>query len=285
MQKASSPHPPRDDRILIVNRIFHLALAAVVFPFFYGLTFFPENTDSNFAWSLRPTMSAFWFASLYLTVVYAFIRAGLAKKWHHMALVMWTTIPVLAALGVTTLLHWDKFPKGMLIFYVWLTVYIIAPLPLTWLAPANGRRGTRTPDPGDVVVPLNVRMTSLAISLIFLLTGAGLLFLPWVMIDIWPWKISLLSSRAVGCLFLAPTVAHVVGLFETRWSAFRLVTQAAILWFVAVLVSVVRAWPEFDKSRPATWVFVLFVVLEIAFTVHTYRRMEQMRKQGKQSSK
>ena len=113
--------PPRDDRILPITRVLFGALVDVVFPFFFGLTVHPANTAENFAWPLAPRMSALLFGTLYFAVVYSFTRVAFARKWHRVSLVLVATLPVLTALGIVSLRHWEKFTNDPPRLAVWIT--------------------------------------------------------------------------------------------------------------------------------------------------------------------
>jgi uncharacterized membrane protein HdeD (DUF308 family) len=43
---------------------------------------------------------------------------------------------------------------------------------------------------------------------------------------------------------------------ETRWSGGRILVETMLLGVAVAVVSVVRAWDEFDTGRAATWIFV-----------------------------
>lgn len=270
--------PIRDDRILLVTRLLFGLFALVVFPFFVGLTFYPEHTEANFSWPIAPRMSAMMFGSLYFAVVYGFLRVAFAKKWHHVALVLWATLPVLAMLGVVTLMHWDKFTSDPLRLGVWITAYLVFPPVLTILLGLNLRRDPKTPDPDDVEVPLGVRRLSIVFGLAFGAVGLALVLAPTFMATIWPWPVKKLAAQGIGCLLLAPFAVQLVALSESRWSSIRVVTESAILWFTAIGVAVFRTFDEFDTSRPFTWVFLVFLAAEWLLAVWLYLGLEARRR-------
>jgi hypothetical protein len=270
--------PPRDDRIFPITRVLFGALVIVVFPFFYGLTFNPGNTAENFAWPLAPKMSALLFGTLYFAVVYSFLRVAFARLWHRVALVLVATLPVLVALGIVSLRHWEKFTTDPPRLAVWVTVYLVFPPFLALLLWWNWRRDPKVPEADDVVVPLGLRRLSLVLGLVFAAVGAALILAPVAMADVWPWAVKPLAAQAIGALFLAPAAVQLVIQREERWSALKLVVEAGILWFGAILVSVVRTFEEFDRSRPMTWLFIGFLAVELGLTVWMYLYFESKRR-------
>lgn len=272
--------PIRDDSVLLATRVAHLLLVIAVVPSFYVLTFHPDQTATRFAWPLVPTMSAMFFGSLYLAVIYSFSRVTFAKRWHEVEQVLWATFPVLVCLGVVTVVHWEKFAHGTLRFAIWALAYLILPPFLLWILVVNRRRDPRTLGPDDVVVPTLVRRAAFVFAIVVGLVAAGLLFAPTAMAGVWPWPIKPLASQALGGLLTAASTVQFAVAFEKRWSALRLVAQSAILWMSMLLVSVVRAFEQFDTSRAFTWGFLAFLGLEWVLAVGSYVFLERRRKRA-----
>ena len=87
-----------------------------------------------------------------------------------------------------------------------------------------------------------------------------------------------LAAQGIGCLLLAPFAVQLVALSESRWSAIRVVTESAILWFSAIWVAVIRTFDEFDTSRPFTWVFLAFLAAEWLLATWLYLGLEARRR-------
>lgn len=270
----------RDDSILLATRIAHFVLAIAVAPSAYILTIHPDETATRFAWPLAPTMSAMFFGSLYFAVIYSFLTVTFAKRWHEVEQVLWATFPVLVCLGVVTVLHWEKFAHGTVRFSIWAAAYLVFPPFLLLVLVLNRRRDPRTPSPEDIEVPRIVRRAALWFAILVSLVAAALLFAPTFMAGVWPWPIKPLASQALGGLLTAAATVQFAVAFEKRWSALRLVARSAILWMSMLLVSVVRAFEQFDTSRPGTWVFLAFLGLEWVLAVGTYVVLESQRKRA-----
>jgi hypothetical protein len=267
-------HVPTD-RNYLLTRITHGVFAAIVLPFFIGLYFYPENTERNFAWPLTPRMSAMLFGSFYLSVVFNYSIVALSKKWHEIAIIVWTTIPTLTCLGIVTVLHWDKFHHNTLPFYVWFVVYLILPSYLLVMLLFNRREETHTIEANEAIVPVWLRAVSAVLSLLSIFMAFQMLFYPTKMIADWPWALKPLGARAIGCLFLAPAVAHCFAAVDKRWSSVRLAAQSSFIWFGSLFFAVYRSWDEFDTTRNSTWVFITVLVVEILLAVVAYVLMER----------
>ena len=64
----------------------------------------------------------------------------------------------------------------------------------------------------------------------------------------------------------------------TRWSAARVIVESMLLGLAIGLVSVARAWDEFDTGRPATWVFLTSLIALTALMAALYIGMERRRR-------
>lgn len=257
--------PIRDDRILFPIRIVFALFAVLVVPSFVALYFHPTESATNFAWPLAPRMSAFVFAALYLAVVVGFVRVTFARKWHHVELVAWATLPVLVSLGVVTLLHWSKFTSDPIRFGIWILAYLVLPLPLASLIALNRRRDPRVPDADDVRLGATTRRVSWVFAAMYAATAVILIFFPSFASGVWPWPLKPLSSQALGSLALAPAIVHALGALDGRWSAVRFVAEDGMVWLLGIWSVMPRAFSEFDTSRPLTWAFIAVLVVETLY--------------------
>jgi hypothetical protein len=245
-----------DDRILPEVHWVAGVVVLVLVTAAFILYFFPDKTADLFAWTIHPTMSALCMGAGYAAGAYYFARVFVGPKWHWVgtyfpAIATFTTI-----LGVATIVYWDKFNHGTLPFYAWVFLYWTTPilLPILWLR--NRRTDPGSPDPGDVLVSRPVRIvTGIA--------GAGLLtlvvlfiLLPDVMISVWPWALTPAVSLSIAGWLSAPGVCYVLLASETRWSAWRVILQHQLIAVGLILIAAVRAWGEFDTSKPSTWLFM-----------------------------
>ncbi|MBL8858256.1 MAG: hypothetical protein JNL28_07135 [Planctomycetes bacterium] len=270
--------PPPTNRTFWITRVVFAVIAVVLSPYCYWLTTNPANTAENFAWTLAPRFSALMFASLYLAGVYGFLRIAFGREWHRVALLVSAILAVLAGLGVVSLLHWEKFTSDPLRIGIWSTAYLIFPPILLVLIVLNRKQDPRTPAADDVVVPASLRRFTLILGLVFGAVGAALILAPATMSEIWPWAMKPLAAQSIGVLLVAPAVAQVIALRESRWSALKLVTETGLIWFTAILVSVVRCLAEFDRTRPATWLFFAFLIVEWGMILWMYLSFEKARR-------
>jgi hypothetical protein len=273
----------RDDRILPLTRLVSCCIPPFLLIAFIMLYFFPQdgvalNGTPLFAWVIKPTMTPLIMGGGYISGAYFFIRLIMGGKWHWFAHGLPAITSFTWFMGLSTLLHWDRFLHDHVSFYAWLGLYLITPflVPLLWFRNRGADPGT--PDPGDVVVPAQVRRVVLVVSVIMLVLALGMFLAPGAVIPIWPWQLTPLTARVIGGWFSLPAI---MGLFlsrDPRWSAWRILLESQIIAFVLILIGVLRAWSDFNPANPMTWLFIASLVLLSAGIAVLYVSMERRRR-------
>ena len=266
------------DRVLPATR----ALAAVIVPFlvlaFIVLVPRPTDTKRLFAWQIASSMSAMVLGSVYLGGAYFFVRVVRASQWHTVAGGFVPVGTFASLMGVTTILHWQRFLHGNVAFWLWVGLYFTTPLLVFMVFWRNQREYDSRSDASG-------RIGSVAAGA-FLLVGvtsmATCLFLylfPGRAAAVWPWRLTPLTARMLGAIF-ALGVAGVGAWWERRWSAMRILLQVAGLMLVLILIAAARAHAEFDSSKPLTWMLLAGFTATMAALVGLYVRMESSRSRG-----
>src|SRR5579864_4860940 len=246
----------RTDRIFPETRW----LSAIIIPFllaaFGVLYLLPEHTGQLFAWNIQPRMTSMMLGEAYLAGAYFFIRAVLSPRWHWVAVGFLPVTTFATLMGISTILHWDRFNHSSVAFWTWVVLYFATP----FLVPAVWWRNRKT-DPGtldtrDLLVPAWVRwiIGVLGAGAVFI----GLLFFlqPNFMIGAWPWKLTLLTARVMGTMFALAGAGAICIALDARWSAVRIAFQSQMIALVLVVLAIVFSWGDFRQANPLTWVFV-----------------------------
>jgi hypothetical protein len=271
-----SVHPDRNDRIYRETKW----LAGFIVPFlvaaFYILYMRPTETAALFAWEIKPTMTAMMLGAIYIGGAYYFVRVMGAERWHWIQIGLLPVTVFASLLGVATILHWDRFNHEHVSFFAWASLYFTTPFLVvaTWLR--NRLTDPGTPDADDAVLPQVVRVTMGAVGVLSFAVSMVLFTFPHLMIGAWPWTLTPLTARVVGAMFALGLTAFGIGR-ERRWSAVRIMLQAQIFMMVMVLTATVRAWAEFDKALPSTWLFLVGLLLIIFLSIGFYVYMERQR--------
>jgi hypothetical protein len=263
---------PRSDRVLLSTRI----LAAAIVPFlvlaFFVLVPWPSDTKRLFAWAIKPTMSAMVLGSVYLGGAYFFLRVVRARRWHTVAGGFLPVAAFATLMGVTTIVHWDRFLHRHVAFWLWVGLYFTTPFLVLAVFLRNQREYDSTMD----FSPRIGRPAAGALVLAGVASLAMCVFLylfPARAMSVWPWQLTPLTARMLGAVF-ALGVAGIGAWRERRWSAIRILLQVAGFMLVLILIAAARAHSEFDTSNALTWLFLAGFAMTTAALVVLYVRME-----------
>ena len=257
-------------------------LAIVIVPFlliaFYILFLRTGETKELFAWEIAAPMTAMMLGSAYIGGAYFFMRASLAKRWHHIGVGFLPVATFASYMGLATILSWDKFTQGHVSFYAWVVLYFTTPFLVLaeWLR--NRRTDPGTPDPHDFVFPRAARYVLSAAGLTNIVLSTLLLITPQGMIDIWPWMLTPLTARVVGGMFALQGMFGLCIALDGRWSAARLTLESQLVSMLFILIAVVRTWSTFDQGRPFTWIFVVSITAIILAVIAFYMLVENHRR-------
>jgi hypothetical protein len=268
----------RTDRILPETRWLALLIIPFLVAAFILLFIWPNDTDKLFAWTIKPAMTPMMLAAAYMGGTYFFTRVFLAKQWHLVKLGFLPVTVFASLLGIATLLHWDRFNHSHISFYTWALLYFTTPFLVfaVWLR--NRMTDPGSAEPGEMIIPLVIRLFIGVIGVITLAVGLLLFLQPLLMIRIWPWLLTPLTARVVGAMFALPGVVGLGIALEPRWSAARIILEAQALSIAMILIATARAWRDFNQSNPLTWFFVgglsfLLVALAVLYiSIEIHRR-------------
>jgi hypothetical protein len=245
------------DRILPYTR----GVGAFIIPFLvaaWGILYlFPANTDTLFAWTIKPPLTAMFLGSAYLGGIWFFVQVVRPNRWHA---VRWGFPAVLVfstLLATATFLHWGKFHFGHISFIVWVTLYVVTPFLVLAAMIVNRREDPRVPDDPDIVVPAWVRILLAIVGLAALACGLVLFVVPQVAIDVWGWPLTPLTARVAGAILTLPGMVNVWMLGDPRWSAFRQIFQAQLASLVFITLALTLRSGELLWSRSAAPLFVV----------------------------
>ena len=276
----ATPDPVRsvnDDRVLARTRWVSLMIIPFLAVAFVVLVPWPSDTARLFAWDIKPTLTSMVLGSVYLGGAYFFFRVFRAKEWHT---VKGGFVPVgtfAALMGVATIAHWDKFLHTHVAFWLWAGLYFTTPFLVFWVFFAN-RKHDAPATSADLLLSVGVSRIIAVVGGLSLVTGAFLFLLPNQAVTIWPWTLTLLTSRVLGAIFCLG-IAGLGALFDRRWSSARVLLQVAALMLALITAAGARATGEFDSANVMTWLiaggFVAVLAAIIVLSVRMRARTAQ----------
>jgi len=252
------------DRIYPFTKFVAALLGSVVLFAFVVLYFFPTRTKQLFAWPIAPPMTAMFIGASYVNGVIFFGAVLLGKKWHrvwapHIGVFVFATLLLIA-----TLLHWDRFTHGHPVFYVWVFIYVVAPVLTPIALILNMREDRHLPDDRDAVVPFGLRIIWVIPGILFLIAALYAFVKPAWLIPIWPWKATPLTMRVMMGFYSMLGVAVIAVLREPRWSAWRIGLIGVIAWHALVVIGAFLRQADFKNGLFHGWWLPFEAVLLVA---------------------
>lgn len=243
---------PRDDRILPLTRLVGAIIGPVLLVAFGILWGVPDQTSELFAWTISPGMTSLVMGAGYGTGVYFFYRVVTIDGWHRVASIFPGIAVFTWFMAAATGLHWGNFNHAHIAFWLWTVLYVVSPalIPAIWLL--NQRMAPEEPFDGGRRVPDAIRGVGAVSGAAITLIAVALFFVPDVMISVWPWSVSPLTTRILLGWFALLGTVNAVAAFETRWSGWRILVHSQVIGLGLVLLGAVRAFGDFDTASPYT---------------------------------
>jgi len=250
----------RDDRIFGITRV-SLAIVDLALLFaFLVLYLFPQTTAQNFAWEIKPSITAVFMGAGYISGAFMFIYAIFGNRWHRVRNSLLPVSTFATVMLVVTLLHYDRFIHTNFAFILWMIIYIVTPFLVPWLWYNNLKTDPGTPEPGDKLVPRLVCQIAGLAGIVTLLFWVVSFIDPNLMISFWPWKLTPLTARTICAWGSLISVGGVILFREQRWSAWRFNIQAIALWQALMVIGSILHREDFVNGSLINGYFIAIVV-------------------------
>ena len=247
-------------RVLAVLLVPFLLVASVL------LYVFPTRTETLFAWTISPPITAMFLACAYIGGIWFFVRVARETRWHRVHRGFVAVLVFSTLLGLATVLHWDRFHHGTFIFVVWATLYATTPFLTAAVLGVHRFVDDGRPEQRDYLLPGSVRAVLVAVGLAALAAGLALFLFPVQLGPLWAWELTPLTARVVGTALTLPGMVNLFLIRDARWSAFREVFQAQIVSLLFILLALLLG--RDDLTGPsAVPVVVGFGVSFVAYVV------------------
>lgn len=216
--------------------------------------------------------------SAYAGGIYYFTGVILTRQWHRIKVGFIPVTIFASILNVTTILHWDKFNHGTLPFFAWVSLYFTTPFIIFGLWLSNRRQDTNQPDTGEAIIPPIIRFIIGAIGVTTLAIAIFLFLNPSLMIQLWPWTLTPLTSRVMAAMFSLPGMVGLGMAMDSRWSSAQVILQSQGFSIFLILVAVLRDQSAFNWSTPGIWLFTIGLAGMLAGIVAFYGYFARLQK-------
>ena len=229
-----------------------------------SLYFLSAQTNVYFSWTINPPLTAAFLGAGYLAsflleflsareTVWAKTRPAVPAVWVFTFLTL-----------IVTLLHLDKFHFGSTRFitlagtWVWLAVYVTVPIAMGILWIHQMRKPGIDP-PRLTPLPTWLKTILFVQGGIMLLFGVILLLSPSTMIAIWPWQLSVLTSRAIGAWGIGIGIIALEAGWENDWTRLFPMMTSYLVYGLLQTINLLRFTSTLNWSASAAILYTIFI--------------------------
>lgn len=184
-----------------------------------------------------PPLHARFIGAIYLSGLVLMIAGMVVRKWTDIRIIPLMTALWTGGLLLVSLFHLEEFDFSTAQSRIWFAAYIVYPAIALWL---TWRRGLLDPrrHGGRTRMPRGAERYLLIQGAVVTVLGAALFLVPGVMVDLWPWPITVLLAQ----IYSAPFLAYGVGsLLLARRDVTHIQVLAAATAFLVFSVGVLVA--------------------------------------------
>ena len=241
------------------------AASSLVFLAGLQLSLLTEQTDTYFAWTIAPPLTAAFLGAAYWAAVPVELIAARETVWAKArvavpAIWLFTTLTLVA-----TLVHFDRFHFSSPIAsaqgaaWFWLAIYAGVPVAMLLIGWLQIRAPGGDPPRGSPA-PTWMRVLVLGQGGGMLVFGAGLFLLPSAVAPLWPWPLTTLTSRAIGAWLIGIGFAAVHATRENDLPRITPLAGGYVAFAVLELIALARYAGTVNWAMPAAWVYLAFLL-------------------------
>jgi hypothetical protein len=242
------------------------------------LYLFPARTETLFAWTIAPPLTALFLACAYIGGIWFFVRVVRETRWQRVHRGFNAVLVFATLLGAATVVHWDRFHQGTVILVVWATLYATTPFLTAVVLGLHRGVDDGRPEERDYRLPGGVRAVLVLVGLAALAAGGALFLFPVQLGPLWAWELTPLTARVVGAVLTLPGMVNLWMLRDARWSTFRQLFQAQIVSLAFILLALVLA--RDDLTGPSAVPVVVGLCVSFVAYVTLYVTCERRRRAG-----
>jgi hypothetical protein len=235
-----------------------LVLAAANGVFLY---FAPGRADTDYAWAIKPPVSAAFIGAGFLAGTLATALALRAARWRTFALLPPALWVLATSLLGATIIHNDRFKWDYPPTWVWALVYAGVPIAIPVLVALQRRTAEPVAPPDPALRAL--RVVSGIVGALLLIGAAALYLAPVDLGAHWPWTLTPLLARAVAswyALFGVLLVTHAIAL---RRREELMIGYATLACWCVLLLALPLLHPD-DVSGAGVYVLGMAALLALA---------------------
>ena len=241
-----------------------------------------EQTETYFAWTIQSPLTAATFGAFYFgTMTFGFL-SGRETRWAH---VRGPALGLLVFISVTlaaTLLHLDKFHLAnqnwltMALTWIWMLIYILMPPMLIIMLFLQLRARGSDPERSSNM-PAWIRVLLWVHGIAGIAAALLLFFIPAMIIPVWPWALTPLTSRVFSAWLIAFGVVDLQTAWENDWHHVKIMTTGYFIFGLLAMIAMARYANEVRWSSAANIVYLAYLLAMLS--IGAYGQIQTRRKQ------
>ena len=213
--------------------------------------FVPTEVERAIPW-LVPPLHARFIGAIYFSATVAMFGGMLASSYADAKVSILISTIWTGMLFIISLFYLNEFDFTHKPVWFWFGAYILYPLIGIWFLWTNRNLSEATI---GTLLPGWVKRYLLFQGIVLTILSLTLLFLPDMMLNLWPWKITRLLAQIYSSPFLAYGVASVVLSQQKTWHEVKAVVTSAFVFAILALLASLIHRELFPLERIATWVW------------------------------
>jgi hypothetical protein len=201
---------------------------------------------------LVPPLHAQFIGAIYFSATVLMIGGVLSRLYTDVKIAIVVTTIWTGMLFVISLFYLGEFDPMNKRVWFWFGAYIV--YPLIGIGFLWRYRNVRGPTDG-IPLPSWVKIYFSLQGTVLIGLALALLFLPDMMLNLWPWKITRLLAQIYSSPFLAYGVASLISSQQKTWHEVKVLVTAAFVFAILVLLASFIHIELFPFERIATWVW------------------------------
>ncbi len=257
-----------------LHKIYFLAVGFLaLWVGFFGF-FLPTHVDWALPW-LVPPLHARFLGSMYLSGATFMVLALFATRWDEVRVVLPMIAIWTGMLFIISLFYLSEFNFAKPQPWIWFIAYLVYPVIALWLAWQYRDADTT---PMGAFLPSWARLYLLAQGIIATLLGLVLLFVPNLMISVWPWKITQLLAQLYSAPFLSYGIGSLLLARRQTWNEVRIPVTATLVFAVGVLIASIIHRALFSAAEFSDWLwFISFTIASLMLALLSIRAFASAR--------
>lgn len=243
-------------------RFLLLAASALVFLAGFQLFILSEYTDLYFAWTIQPPLTAAFLGAGYFASFLLEFLSAREKEWSSAraavpAVFTFTTLTLIATLLNANRFHFNSpnvFAYSAAWF--WLAIYVIVPPAMlaVWIKQqrVKGEDSLRS-----TPLPFLMRIVLAVQSVSMIAAGIGLFIAPTVLAPFWPWKLTTLTSQAIGAWLIGLGVFALHSALENELRRIKAGMVSFLGFGILELFALLRYPANVDWTDVGAWIYLV----------------------------